>query len=485
MPAGSARPDESMADSDDEERPARRVQEPLGRLDDQRAGFTSSTGTVTSTSSLLYGQAIYPAARPLRPAPKSAGSASLPLKPVPSRHTSAWDYDGAALRAQQASPYHDISPPLPRGRRRSRPAVLAMSPTPFADPAVVDQLTPPPTPETSDFRRRGSAVSTSSGQSLPHAYPRAPSSASASLKRHSVSSFGAYTINTVGDMSMSSSVPLLDRNRRGSVESFYDNTSTFGWSPSGRIRASSLATPAPVYLADYSMAKRAPSPAHRLPRLQSNPLAPLRKRLARSLAATGRGRRLHTEVQLLLELVEALDACVASLAHTLVSDTVPPDRPRASTSTLPVSPSHTSPSKRSETAGHAGTSRLVAVDEVRLLVQELVELIPDAQRCLRDGAYGPLVQSGVSTDALLQSLEALESNSSANSANSPHPSSPVSPTAPAPINCWPARLARDCRALLEEAGLPSTASGANAAAWLQLAADSPSAQHEALADQAS
>ena len=327
------------------------------------------------------------------------------------------------------------------------------------------------------MHRRGSAVSTSSGHPLPPTYPphsflpdfpasgppppptypRAPSSASASLKRRSVSSFGAYTINTIGDVSMSSSVPLLER----SAESFYDNLSVLGWSPTGRLRASSsIATPAPVYLADYSFAKQSPSPARRLPRLQGNPLARLRKRLARSLAVTGRGRRLHTEVQLLLELVEALDACVASLAHPLEAEAVPPDRQlRASTSMLPIAPAQlASPPKRADPGGAAGhgsaTSRLVAVDEVRLLVQELVELIPDAQRCLREGAYGPLTHSDVTTEILLESLDPDPTESASSS-------SPVGPTSPLPkLDSWPARR-------------PSTASGANAAAWLQLAGEPP------------
>lgn len=457
-----------MADSDDDERPTRRLQAPVGRLDDQRAGFTTSSGSVATIPALVYGQPIYPP-RPPRPAPKSAGSALLPSKPVPLQHISSWDYEDRIARFDHPQASRD-GPPPPRGRRRSRPQLLAMSPTPFADPAAADQLSPPPTPETGDMHRRGSAVSTSSGHSLPLTYPRAPSSASASLKRRSVSSFGAYTINTIGDVSMSSSVPLLER----SAESFYDNLSVLGWSPTGRLRASSsIATPAPVYLADYSFAKQSPSPARRLPRLQGNPLARLRKRLARSLAVTGRGRRLHTEVQLLLELVEALDACVASLAHPLEAEAVPPDRQlRASTSMLPIAPAQlASPPKRADPGGAAGhgsaTSRLVAVDEVRLLVQELVELIPDAQRCLREGAYGPLTHSDVTTEILLESLDPDPTESASSS-------SPVGPTSPLPkLDSWPARLARDCRALLEEAGLPSTASGANAAAWLQLAGEPP------------
>ncbi|GAA5867957.1 hypothetical protein JCM3774_004737 [Rhodotorula dairenensis] len=451
-----------MSDSDEEERPTRRMPESLGRLDDQRAGFTTSSGSVASVPALQYEEVIHPA-RLSRPAPKSAGSA----KPVPLHTFSSWDRSDATASSSGASELHDLPPA--RARTRSRPA-LATGPTPFADPAAaMDQNTPPRTPETDVMYRRDSAVSTSSGQSLPPTYPRAPSSASASLKRRSVSSFGAYTINTVGDMSMSSSMPLLDRNRRGSAESFYDTPSTFGWSPSGRIRASSIATPAPVYFADYSLAKRAPSPAHRLPRLQGNPLAPLRKRLARSLAATGRGRRLHTEVQLLLELVEALDACVASLAHPLEADAVPPDRARTSHPLLSASPAV---ALTTTTAGPTDLTRLVAVDEVRLLVQELIELIPDAQRCLQEGAYGPLAQSDVTTDALLQSLEARVDPHGPSSDTLSVP--PISPTTSPPrLDWWPARLARDCRALLEEAGLPSTASGANAAAWLQLAAAEP------------
>lgn len=68
---------------------------------------------------------------------------------------------------------------------------------------------PPVTPEF-DYRRRGSAVSASSGLSYsPHSrYPPPPSSNGNSLKRQSVSSFGGHTI---GDISVTSSAPLLNR----------------------------------------------------------------------------------------------------------------------------------------------------------------------------------------------------------------------------------------------------------------------------------
>lgn len=403
-----------------------------------------------------------------------------------------------------------------------------MSPTPFADPATADQLvsqiglesgvsqtqrrlTPRvPHPESSSDPRNGRYAPERLG-SLDLVRAVSPSHVSArSEQRVSIAQTAIRLVvwcvyhpycrrhehvlvdaaPRTGSSRRESPSPLLACHPAGNVRlivlkglsrlpeqstgSFYDNLSALGWSPGSRIRAASIATPAPVYLADYPFPKRSLSPAHRLPRLQGNPLAPLRKRLARALAATGRGRRLHTEVQLLLELVEALDACVASLAHPLEAEAVPPDRQlRASTSMLPVAPAQlASPSRWGDAPGHSSaTPRLVAVDEVRLLVQELVELIPDAQRCLREGAYGPLTQSDVTTDVLLQSLEDPDPTTDGAS------SSPVTPTSPLrKLDSWPARLARDCRALLEEAGLPSTASGANAAAWLQFAAAGPPAE---------
>lgn len=101
--------------------------------------FTTTSSSTATTSTLLYGQPIYPT-RPPRPAPKSAGSALLPSKPVPLQHISSWDYEDRIARSDHASASRDGPPPPPRGRRRSRPQLLAMSPTSFADPAAADQL---------------------------------------------------------------------------------------------------------------------------------------------------------------------------------------------------------------------------------------------------------------------------------------------------------------------------------------------------------
>lgn len=314
---------------------------------------------------------------------------------------------------------------------------------------------------------------------------------------------------------MSSSMPLLDQSssrRRGvsltfahctselrhkssrqSADSAFDANSSFGWSPSGRIRSHTLAAPAPAYFADFSFARRSPSPAHRLPRLQNNPLRPLRPRLARALAATRRSRVLGAEVQLVLELVEALESCLScyrgspaaspirergrtlalagsSGATAVGLDPLTPDRPLHPTTGSPPSSTATTPPMSASHDASLAAHRRLAVEEVRLLVRELIELIPDAQLYLRNGEYGPLTSPNVTLEQLLASLEPPEGSGgnsvATTSSTGRKPSGGEEAATAAGERNWPARLTRDCRALLEEAGLPSGASGAFAADWL-------------------
>ena len=242
-----------------------------------------------------------------------------------------------------------------------------------------------------------------------------------------------------------------------------------------------IARPTPAYLSQLSNYSFPPVPAKTSPPRSSNPppavrsgglgssnpLAPLRKRLARSLA--GSGGQLHTEVQLLLELVDALDHCI-----TLFSTQTPTDpsslSPMSRSSHPPLFSSLPVPFDESATPsiGPTRNSKSALLDEVRLLVRELVELVPDAQRCLTNGQYGPLAFPNTTTIRLMQSLENKEI------VESPSPSPPILKT-PRPTSWksgthssewWPSRLARDCRSLLVEAGLPT---GRGSTVW-QLAA---------------
>lgn len=84
--------------------------------------FTTHPSQQSSSTTLLYGQAIYPE-RATRPAPKSAGSASLPPKPKPARQDAHDD-----LFAPASLPRRTVyDAPLPTPRRRSRPPVMTTS----------------------------------------------------------------------------------------------------------------------------------------------------------------------------------------------------------------------------------------------------------------------------------------------------------------------------------------------------------------------
>ncbi|GAA5950599.1 hypothetical protein JCM10213_006933 [Rhodosporidiobolus nylandii] len=499
---------------------------PTARLDGPHADLPSSS------SSTPYG---LPAARVPNLAPKSAGSASL----MPLRRAASWeDEDRVTKEGDKDGRRVEMTP-----RTEERGA--------FDDPlrsnwgastSDIDSV-PPLSPDVNPFRR-GSAVSASSALSSdsPHASFLRPSGSSMYMSRHSISSLGGYTINTVGDASnASASFPLLgkqvtressaasahigqqnsrspSREGEGSWErprarsggggrrpssacSFSPNSETSsihsypplprqrtrstmgssgnaeGWASfaTGQIKRERtresqdawpavvstsyirppLARPPQAYqssLSTYSFpgpSTRAPHLHHSLP-VAINPLNPLRKRLARSLASSGTGgSTLNPEAQLLLELIDALEHCITSFSP---SNGTSGDLHRSSgepgaSSTLPTSPSSssspgalpcplnhatsTTPAPRSE------ASRSTLVDEVRLLIRELVELVPDAQACLIAGSYGPLSArgAGTSTKALLRSLEEASENERRDE------------------RWWPPKLARDCRALLEETGL--------------------------------
>ncbi|GAA6022217.1 hypothetical protein JCM10207_003946 [Rhodosporidiobolus poonsookiae] len=565
-----------MSETEDDYAP-RRVSTPLGRLDSQRADFPSTS----SASSTPYGSPANPpilslsaaADRARRPAPKSAGTALLPSKPIDLKRAESWERDATAGTGA--------------GRGRSA-SLVRLEITrregegPFSDPLRSDWGTastsdsaslPPLSPEI-DPRRRGSAVSTSSALSsyYPHSNPfssiRHAAASSINTNRQSVSSFGGATINTVGSgfpplvqqpttdsysasAGASSRPPSVDGRPRAatgasasastssgagfrrpsSAYSLSDNGSVHSYPPRPRQRTRSttgssengeagghgwarefatgqikregsgdsrsdfwppfvtasyvhspVPKPAPTYqssLSTYSFpapSTRTPHP-HSSPPSPVNPLAPLRKRLARSLASSNNGRRLHTEVQLLFELIDALEHCITSFSHAGAEgvDRSSGDSNASSSAGLPISSLSASTSSfvsvsddvsarsLSASVASSGTGtptgpapprsqqpRSALTDEVRLLVRELAELVPDVQRCLTSGQYGPLARPGAGTGALLRALDAASDGERA-----------------AP-DWWPRRLARDCRALLEEAGLPI---GTASTAWLLAASE--------------
>ncbi|KAL8283671.1 hypothetical protein RQP46_005466 [Phenoliferia psychrophenolica] len=157
----------------------------------------------------------------------------------------------------------------------------------------------------------------------------------------------------------------------------------------------------------YSPASRAVSTAGML-----NPFAPLRKRLVRTISS----KRIGVEVQLLVELVDALEHYMRLFTPNLSPDEL--------------------------AAGE--DARVEVVNEVTLLLKELTEIAPEAQRCLAQGSYGPIANSasggggsGRTTSHSLRSDHMFDSGLA---------------------TWWPRRLVKDCRGLLEEVGLAATAS---------------------------
>lgn len=137
------------------------------------------------------------------------------------------------------------------------------------------------------------------------------------------------------------------------------------------------------------------TPSSSAPCSSLNPLGPFRRRLARSIGA---GKRVRVELQLVVELIDALENYIAA----------------------------SSPSSSGDDSGNGATASL---EEVTLLVNELIEVAPDAQRCLTDGLYGPFAYPSAQLKPHLKTW------------NDDSPS------------WWPRRLARECRCVLEEMGL--------------------------------
>lgn len=513
-----------------------------------------------------------------RPSPKSAGSASLPalarqdswenLPRAPEPYGRGQGL-GSVTPKRRPSTRRIVEGVADEGPSLGPFAALARSDWGWTDRSEASSFAPP----AADFdaRRRGSEISTSSALSSyspqSHTFPPMPGSTATSFKRHSVSSFGGYTIGA--QSTTSSSMPLLRRHgtresvngggesrssspshqavgrrtssagtgaavagggvattgRRHRDSSSYSETSSLhSYPPKPRQRTGSLslsisendyatghiqrrgsadsrADAWPSYVGSPPVTKPAPSyqstlstysfpamPTRSLgipaPPSVYNPLAPLRKRLARSLAVTVGARELHTEVQLLLELIDALEHCIATFAPPrpdwsaarrasadsgdggagqltpLTTATSSLSSVRDATEDERLAPSTVSTRSSTSTAGAVpgagagaattASAKHALVDEVRLLVREVVELVPSAQRCLADGAYGPLAQpaASVSTRALLHALE--------------HPSPPQLAVDP---EWWPRKLVRDCRALLDEAGLSTGQGSAAQTVW--------------------
>ncbi|KPV78221.1 uncharacterized protein RHOBADRAFT_50715 [Rhodotorula graminis WP1] len=511
----------------DDETPVRRTTTPLGRLDDQRAGFSIHSHAQPSPPLGKVVKPVLEAAPRPRPSPKSAGSASLPAL---TRYDS-WEQ----LPRPSADTYgrggHPSSGAVRRASTRRIVEDEADEGGPFSDFARKDGSwsTRSETSSTAaytpygDWRRRGSEFSTSSVLSShspqSHTFPPRRSSTATSFK------------GTIGHESTTSSMPLLRRHgtresladsespsrgtsggggggsaggagtpttrrHRDSTASFSqsESSSLHSYPPKPRQRTGSLTmgvtendfatghiqrrgsadsrTDAwPSYVGSTPIAKPSPSYQSALssysfpampfralgmpaPPSAYNPLAPLRKRLARSLAVTVGARELHTEVQLLLELIDALETCIATFGPSRADWSGPR---RASTDSAASSVQGLAGAKTpltsvaaSPTPTTAEADKVALVDEVRLLVSEVVELVPAAQRCLTDGGYGPLAAPApsVSTRALLEALE--------------HPSPPQLVADP---EWWPRKLARDCRSLLDEAGLPTGQGSATQTVW--------------------
>ncbi|KAM0756140.1 hypothetical protein T439DRAFT_21784 [Meredithblackwellia eburnea MCA 4105] len=144
-----------------------------------------------------------------------------------------------------------------------------------------------------------------------------------------------------------------------------------------------------------------------------SPFAPLRKRLVRAVYS---GKRVGVEVQLIIELVDALESYVRAFSNT-INTTVPSSEER-------------------------GELRKEAVNEVSSLLRELIEIAPEAQRCLAQGNYGPLA----STSNSVSDPTSPNRRSSSQKSNNEMFDTGLA-------TWWPRRLARDCRAMLEEVSL--------------------------------
>lgn len=236
------------------------------------------------------------------------------------------------------------------------------------------------------------------------------------------------------------------------------STTSLSYSRTHASSTSSLNQPSQLSFASAPLINRTTTTA------SLNPLAPLRKRLARSLNS---GRRARVELQLLLELIDALEHYIKSAeAHPQQAPAAPSSSSAsASTSSLFLEP--TTPSPPSAAVLPLGPAPSPETDvellaEIRSLVKELVECVPDAQLCLTTGLYGPLA---FPSSALSHSATTYHHGGPAARTgitfSSNWPIMPLSTTSSMvlmdlrdseTLEWWPRRLARDCRGLLEEVG---------------------------------
>lgn len=200
-----------------------------------------------------------------------------------------------------------------------------------------------------------------------------------------------------------------------------------------------------------------PRPAHIPLTSPPNPFAPLRKRLMRTIN-TGK-RVVVVEVQLILELVDALEnyiksiesSCTTTASSNSTSGSIKSFTEAGSgASSTPVnSMPESSSNLLSEVLSREALSRFLTLTREEannrsllrrsLVVKELCEIAPEVQRCLSQGQYGPLAHQPPRAPPMPESLSmALRSS-----------------------NWWPRRLSRDCRGLLEEVGLSPPGGGSN------------------------
>ncbi|KAK4057601.1 hypothetical protein OIO90_001246 [Microbotryomycetes sp. JL221] len=375
-------------------------------------------------------------------------------------------------------------------------------------------------PSDIDLMRRGSAVSASSMSQSPAGGGHSSYAYGGAHHRHSISSLASSAGSplasasffstggtTIGDLS-TSSMPLLQQGQNGSGSGAQHQTSStyrmhldasstasasdtssiysyqFPTATGTRSRAATTSSVKPnveamldiwkAWVRDQQSSNAAPAdrvrsrsgndgpPESKMYRVSSrsttssngghnrtlphsNPLYPLRKRLVRYFAT---GKRLGVEFQMLLELLDALEMYIKlAIAHQGASPTANASSSSPSLSSSPTDPSPT-----------VSIQNLVEqLSEIRSLVRELVECVPDVQACLTAGMYGPLAFPTVSTSPI-------------NFVKQPPPSSQstlhlpmISSTTTASMvavdlrdsqsnDWWPKRMAHDCRGLLDDVG---------------------------------
>ncbi|SCV68680.1 BQ2448_801 [Microbotryum intermedium] len=326
------------------------------------------------------------------------------------------------------------------------------------------------------FAGRRDSLSATSDSSSVHSYPPRPRTGASSESDQGRSSFGQWPSTNSTDLGPSDRIRHTSSSdtwsngfsfynsvvgRRGSANSLgtgsnyggYGLTSTGvpGASPSSKIHS-------PHSIINYALSSNRAATSSSPQSSYINPLAPLRKRLARALAFPRRGNGF--EVQLVLELIDALEHCVEegsrrrrlslpTLNHAGIETEIAPhklvradpddfehveqegggaDTPTAGTTTTAPAPS---------------TSLEALFEEVQVLIKELVEIASDARKCLVAGRYGPLslLPAGVTTSSSASKPSKLDPSALANALIDP-----------GTLDWWPRRLSRDLRALLDDVG---------------------------------